>query len=190
MFALWHKRNKKANPLTYPNDYVIISIKINGSFSNLKGARVDYLKYFWRLLAHKWYVMLECFQHGLIWQGLAHDWDKFLPSQLVPYVSFYYRGKDKEAFDAAWDCHKRRNKHHWQYWLSKDDEPCEMPYPYNLEMFCDWVGAGKARGKPSPKNDRYFEVRNFYLEKKDRMKLNEKTRKWAEEKLFGTILSN
>ncbi|MBI4837436.1 MAG: hypothetical protein HY813_03490 [Candidatus Portnoybacteria bacterium] len=143
------------------------------------------MKYFRYLLKHKWYVMIECFREGLIWRGLVHDWDKFVPSQFVPYVNYYYCGKNKEAFDAAWDRHKKRSKHHWQYWLGMDDEPREMEYPYNVEMFCDWVGVGRARGKLSSKNDRYFEGRNFYRKKKDKMVLHENTRRWVEKKLFG-----
>jgi hypothetical protein len=145
---------------------------------------VNYLKYFQQLLKHKWYVMIECFREGLFWRGLAHDLDKFLPSQFIAYVNYYYGGKDKEAFDRAWNYHKTRNKHHWQYWLLPDGGVSEMPYPYNVEMFCDWVGAGRARGKLSPKNDRYFEVRNFYRKKKEKMMLHENTRKWVENKLF------
>lgn len=147
---------------------------------------MDYLRYFWHLLWHKWYVMTECAREGLIWRGLAHDWDKFLPSQFVPCVNYYYGRKDKESFDQAWNCHKARSKHHWQYWLLPDGSAREVEYPYNVEMFCDWVGAGKARGKPSPKNDRYFEVRNFYRKKKEKMVLHENTRKWVENKLFGS----
>lgn len=147
---------------------------------------MNYLKYFYYLFKHKWYVMVECFIEGLIWRGLAHDLSKFLPREFVPYVNYYYDGQDKEAFDRAWECHKTRNKHHWQYWLLPDGSPREMAYPYNVEMVCDWVGAGKARGHPSPKNDQYFEVRNFYRKKKDKMVLHENTRKRVENKLFGS----
>ena len=142
---------------------------------------MDYLKYFRYLLKHKWYVLVECARQGIIWRGLVHDMDKFRPKLFIPYVQYYYRGrheKDKEAFDAAWDRHKKRNKHHWQHWLSPDGTPQEMPYHYNVEMFCDWVGVGKARGKCLPGDDRYDEVKCFYLRKKNeedekkRMKLH------------------
>lgn len=152
---------------------------------------MNYLRYFWHLLKHKRYVMIECFREGLIWRGLVHDLDKFRPSQFIPYVNYYHNDCGKKAFDAAWERHKKGNKHHWQYWLLPDGTLLEMEYPYNLEMFCDWIGAGKARGKHSSKNDKYAEVRSFYLRKKNekdekkRMKLHENTQKWVEKKLFS-----
>lgn len=152
-----------------------------------------YIEYFWYLLGHKWYVFIECAREGLIWRGIAHDWDKFLPSQFIPYIDYYHRGKrdkaSKEAFNAAWNRHKKRGKHHWQCWLLPDGTPQEIPYPYNLEMFCDWVGAGRAKDGPPPKDDKYAEVMSFYLRKKSekdekkRMKLHPNTRKWVEDKL-------
>lgn len=49
-----------------------------------------------------------------------------------------------EAFNRAWLMHIHRNPHHWQYWVLINDEPkegtilIEMPYPYIIEMICDW----------------------------------------------------
>jgi hypothetical protein len=88
----------------------------------------EYLKY---VVRHRWFVMLACFQHGLIWRGLVHDLSKFLPSEWFPYARFFYEPngtkktrRDKSgyykptdtgdsAFDFAWLLHQKRNRHHW-----------------------------------------------------------------------------
>ncbi|MDO8443311.1 MAG: DUF5662 family protein [bacterium] len=163
---------------------------------------MKYIKYFSYLLIHKYYVMVECFKEGLYWRGLAHDMSKFLPSELFPYADHficnikecncetgYYKSVDSgdKKFDFAWILHQKRNKHHWQWWVLPDDggglRAMEMEEPYLIEMVCDWVGAGKAQGKVSPKDDKYFETRNWYANHKNKMKLNEKTRAKIEEKI-------
>ena len=55
-----------------------------------------------------------------------------------------------------------------------------MKYPDELEMICDWVGAGKAQGHFSPKDDRYFETRNWYRANGNKMQLHPTTRAWIE----------
>lgn len=47
-------------------------------------------KYLWYLIRHRWYVMLACFREGLYWQGLIHDWSKFLPGEFFPYAWYFY----------------------------------------------------------------------------------------------------
>lgn len=99
-----------------------------------------YLKYLWYVLKHKWFVMLECFKMGLIWQGLVHDNSKFLPDEFFSYANHFHgpkaqgikTGRDKTgyykpydtgdaAFDTAWFLHQKRNKHHWQWWCMPID---------------------------------------------------------------------
>jgi hypothetical protein len=105
-----------------------------------------YLKY---LIVHKWFVMLACFRYGLYWQGIVHDWSKFLPSEWVPYANYFYGPKRPEVdeaslqgvlaieawkaeskchsdtwrdeFDRAWLLHQHRNPHHWQHWVLRED---------------------------------------------------------------------
>lgn len=102
-----------------------------------------YLKY---VIRHKWYVFLECLKYGLVWRGIKHDYTKLLPSEWFPYVEYFYGEKAahpktkvfkdgdfvplmeppehvKRAFDAAWNHHQKRNRHHWQYWLLTPDNP-------------------------------------------------------------------
>lgn len=52
-----------------------------------------YIKYFWYIVKHKWYVMIECFKRGLIWRGVAHDLSKFLPDEFIPYAKYFYGKK-------------------------------------------------------------------------------------------------
>jgi hypothetical protein len=156
-----------------------------------------YAKYLSYLFRHKYYVMIECFKRGLIWRGLVHDMSKFLPDELIPYANYFYGDKkprrDKtgyykptdtgdKAFDFAWLLHQKRNKHHWQWWILPEDDGgikiLEMPYEYKLEMLCDWVGAGKAQGKFSPKEDPYKETREWWNANNHKMQLHPDTRRY------------
>lgn len=158
-----------------------------------------YLRY---ILRHKWFVLVECWTRGLYWRGLVHDLSKFLPSEWFPYAEYFY-GKRRETefwdLQAKYGCaeaapwgesvedhfamarllHQRRNKHHWQYWLLHKDSssmfPLPMPQVYLVEMLCDWIGAGKAQGKP--------DTRAWYLTNRDRIILREESRRWIEREL-------
>ena len=165
---------------------------------------INYLNYIFR---HKFYVAQECFKRGLYWRGIIHDWSKFLPDEFFPYAeSFYGIGKYsdefevsyvktflaetgkvipfnktklgvRQAFNKSWMLHQRRNKHHHQYWVLREDSgnvfAIEMPVKYATEMVCDWIGAGKAI---NGKND----VVSWYEKNKDKMILHENTRKFVE----------
>jgi hypothetical protein len=152
----------------------------------------QYINYLWYILKHKYYVSVECFKEGLYWRGLVHDLSKFLPSEFIPYANFfynkprdntgYYKSTDTgdKAFDFAWLLHQKRNKHHWQWWILPEDgggvKALRMESVYVTEMICDWIGAGKAQGFFSPKNDRYFETRKWYKANGDKMNLHHSTR--------------
>ena len=142
---------------------------------------IKYLKY---LIKHKYYVTVECFKRGLYWRGITHDLSKFLPDEFIPYMNFFY-GKSKEfaqnQFDFAWLKHQKRNPHHWQWWILKEDSGeykiFEMSREYREEMLCDWHGAGKAiMGKNS-------NTKEWYLKNKDKIIIGPYTRKWIEEQL-------
>jgi hypothetical protein len=143
---------------------------------------MKHLKYLRYVIVHKWFVMLACFRHGLYWQGIVHDWSKFLPDEWFPYVNtFYGPWKYSErpshvvaAFDRAWLKHQHRNPHHWQHWILREDSGAikvlDMPRRYRLEMLCDWEGAGRAiTGKK--------DVLSWYLKNRDRIQLSPLTQK-------------
>lgn len=153
--------------------------------------------------------MLECFKMGIVWRGLLHDLSKFFPDEFIPYANHFYgsgndikRGRDStgyykptdtgdKAFDFAWLLHQKRNRHHWQWWVLPEDEGgvklLEIKYPYNLEMICDWVGAGKAQGHFSPKDDKYLETRNWYKTNGNKMQLHPNTRLYIEKMIERKI---
>lgn len=160
---------------------------------------MKYLKYINYVLRHKWYVGVECFKKGLFWRGLVHDLSKFRPSELFPYTNFffgkhdgmfgknsprdktgYYKPVDTgdSAFDNAWFCHQKRNKHHWQYWTIPDEakvKPLEIPEKYVDEMMCDWIGAAKAQKAGS--------IVKWWLANKDKMVYHPDTINYIERKL-------
>lgn len=151
-----------------------------------------YVKYLGYVLRHKWYVFLECWRARIIWQGIIHDWDKFLLSEFIPYANYFYGyPRDKtgyykptdtgdEEFDFAWLLHQKRNKHHWQWWILPDDDGgtkiLEMSTKYCIEMLCDWRGAGKAQGYGD-------NTAEWYKINGKRMQLHRETRKWVEKQL-------
>ena len=99
---------------------------------------------------------------GIPWEGFFHDMSKFLHDEFFPYAKYNFNNKKantitaEENFNMAWAKHQKRNKHHWAYWVffgySQHDTVGTMPIPhrYLKEMVADWVGAGKAYGKPDP----------------------------------------
>lgn len=139
-----------------------------------------YFKYLWYLLKHKWYVMIECFRVGLYYQGIMHDMSKFLPREYIPYAKYFYgNDTDRKSFSIAWLKHQKINPHHWQYWILINDsgttDYLDIPDKYIKEMICDWVGAGKAQGHFSPKDDRYFETRTWFVKNIINMRINNNT---------------
>ena len=163
---------------------------------------IQYLKY---VIIHKWYVAIECFHEGLYWKGIIHDMSKFLPSEFIPYANFFYKKTAKisrdnagyykptdtgdNKFDFAWLLHQKRNSHHWQWWILPEDDGGIKVLPMAetsiREMICDWIGAGKAQGFFSPKNDRYCETRLWYDKNKSKMNLHIHTRRYIEDILFN-----
>ena len=55
---------------------------MNGTMRHL-----SYLRY---ILAHKWFVLVECVKMGIIWQGIVHDLSKMTPREFLPYARFFY----------------------------------------------------------------------------------------------------
>lgn len=161
--------------------------------------------YFYYVLRHKLYVFRACRAlHVPLWQAVLHDWTKFLPSEWGPYAAYFYGPSEppinygelfarqnrtatvaawkedrQRAFDRAWNAHQKRNRHHHQYWLLTFDDggtkALEMPETDVREMVADWVGAGRALGKP--------DTRAWYAANKDKMQLHPTTRQLVEQLL-------
>lgn len=133
-----------------------------------------HLKYARYVLRHKWFVFMAGLKIGApLWRLIIHDWSKFLPSEWFPYARYFYgnyptwqqmgphlfnvytgprKEEIAEQFDTAWLHHQNHNPHHYQYWILKQDDGetkvLPMPQSYQREMVADWMGAGRALGKP------------------------------------------
>ena len=160
---------------------------------------VKYLRY---VLRHKWYVFLACLALRVpLWQAVLHDWSKFLPGEWFPYARYFYGPSEppinygelfarqnhaanvaawkedlQRAFDAAWLHHQHASPHHWQHWVLREDngdtKVLPMPERYAREMVADWMGAGRALGKP--------DTRGWYEANKDKQQLHPETRALVE----------
>lgn len=145
----------------------------------------QYLKY---VLRHKWFVLLAGLSLRVpIWQLILHDWDKFLPDEWFPYARTFYAPDgqkqyvESDAFTLAWNAHQKRNKHHWQYWMITWDrgetECLPMSDKHRREMLADWMGAGRALGKP--------DTALWYTQNDHKIRLHPDTRAWIEEQLLN-----
>ena len=158
---------------------------------------MKHLKYLSYIVRHKWFVLLACFRRGLYWQGIVHDWSKFMPDEWMAYAESFYGEKPsaedrrravmvlghdpypdplavRDAFDVAWLKHQHRSPHHWQHWVLREDSgktmALEMPERYRLEMLSDWDGAGRAiTGKIGG-------TKEWYLKNYLKIVLHERTR--------------
>jgi len=104
---------------------------------------------------HRFLVMKECFQVGLIRQGLTHDLSKYSFTEFCEGAKYYLGNKspnvaEREArgFSLAWMHHKGRNKHHFEYWTdlkpgTRVYGPVPMPTNYLVEMCMDRIAACK-----------------------------------------------
>ena len=110
------------------------------------------------ILTHKWWVFYYACKLGIPWQGFIHDMSKFSPTEFWESVK-YYKGtsspipecKKNKGYSLAWQHHKGRNPHHYEYWTDNYDTGMtviKMPYKYVLELIADYLAAGKTyRGK-------------------------------------------
>lgn len=148
---------------------------------------INYWKHLKTITKHKWYVMKACFEVGLYWQGIVHDLSKYSITEFFASAKYFQGNKSpvdaekiETGYSLAWQNHKGKNKHHWQYWTDfKDGELIIIPMPpkYLAEMLCDWVGAGKAYNKGNWTIDTF---KAWYQHDKDNMVLHTLTRSYIE----------
>ena len=112
------------------------------------------IKHFKLITHHKWLVFKLCCKIGEPWRGFMHDWSKYSPTEFFESVKYYQGGKSSpinackadKGYSLAWQHHKGRNPHHYEYWVDKLDEggvAINMPEKYKLEMLADYLAAGK-----------------------------------------------
>lgn len=144
------------------------------------------MRYLAYVLRHKWHVFVACL--GLrvpLHQAIIHDWQKFTPTEWGPYVRTFYAPDGSghyapsPAFDRAWLHHQHYGPHHWQYWILRHDDgnvdALEMPERFAREMVADWIGAGKALGKP--------DMEAWYLANKHKIVLHDSTRFFVHQRI-------
>jgi hypothetical protein len=148
---------------------------------------IEYWRHLKTITRHKWHVMLACFKSGLYWQGLMHDLSKYSITEFCSSAKYFQGDKSpvdaekiKNGYSLAWQNHKGKNKHHWQYWTDFENGELiviEMPAKYLAEMLCDWVGAGKAYNKG---NWTIETLKSWYEHDKNNMVLHAVTRSYIE----------
>lgn len=144
--------------------------------SRLLRAHLAYLRY---VIIHKWYVFVECWRRGLVWQGVIHDLSKFWPDEWIPYVWHFHllgnppRTEWGEAFKRAWLRHVHRNPHHPEHYYY-EDTALDIPMRYRVELLADWVGASRIQGNHLP---------SWYRAHRHRFVLHPDTRAWIETEL-------
>jgi len=139
----------------------------------------EYFKYVFR---HKRLVGRECLRLGLYWAAIFHDWHKFLPDEWFSYVDFFYRGRTDAAgaaaYNAAFNRHIQRSRHHWQSWVLLDFDlsisPIPIPERHKREMLADWLGMAAALGNHPGV---------WYWENRDRLILHEWSRSWFDSRI-------
>lgn len=114
----------------------------------------NFCKHLIRTLRHKWYVFRWCCRIDMPIRGLLHDMSKFSPVEFWESVKYFSEtespinvSKRENGYSKAWQHHKGRNPHHYEYWIDQLDyggKPLQMPQKYAYEMICDYLGAGQA----------------------------------------------
>ena len=106
------------------------------------------------VLIHKFWVFYYACKLGIPWQGFVHDLSKFSPVEFFESVKFYQGGKKspipvvkKElGYSKAWQHHKGRNPHHYEYWTDNFDNgviALQIPYKYVIKQEIDWWNSCK-----------------------------------------------
>lgn len=119
----------------------------------------------------------------------AHDESKTQPDEYEAYDRYFYGNNRSyqvvQNFNYAWLTHIHRNPHHWQHWILINDDPelgeiiMDMPINYIIEMICDWWAFSWDKGD-------LMEMFKWYDERKNYIKLSEKTRRELES-ILGMI---
>ena len=109
--------------------------------------------HFKNVCIHKWWVFFySCYFHIPV-RGFFHDWSKFTPVEFFESVKFFKgdsspinEAKAVNGISFAWQHHKGRNPHHYEYWTDCYDTGTvarQMPWKYVIELVCDYLAAGR-----------------------------------------------
>ena len=135
-----------------------------------------YLKYLKYILEHKKNVFIECWKVKEYRHAFTHDLSKFRPSEFIPYARHFYgsyisnavvnnvpilprrckqvtKEEIKVEFEKAWELHYKRNKHHPEYWNSKD-----MDNKSIIHMVCDLKAMSRKFGGTA----QHYYLKNYH----------------------------
>lgn len=136
-------------------------------------------KHFKLVCTHKWWVFYYSRYFGIRWQGFWHDMSKFSPTEFFESAKFYTgtsspinEAKRIQGISYAWQHHKGRNPHHYEYWTDCYDTGTvarKMPFKYVLELVCDYLAACRAYNNYSGKEFFEKELKWWSVEKEKRL---------------------
>lgn len=143
---------------------------------------IKLLKLIKRIAIHKFWVAYYCFQLGLYWQGIIHDWSKFSLTEIRGAVKYWNDKKSSLAYETELNGysetflhHRGRNPHHYEYWIHSLDEggiPAQMPRKYALELACDFLAACRTYGGDPKLEYKWWE------EHSPKMKIHRRTKQY------------
>ena len=107
-----------------------------------------------------------------------HDDTKTIPDEYNAYDEYLFGNKKDKNVENRYRIaklnHIHSNPHHWQYWILIDEDLgvicTEMPYPYIVEMVCNWWSR-------SWEEDDLWSIFDYYEKYKNKIKLHKKSRK-------------
>ena len=118
----------------------------------------NFINHFKTVCIHKYFVFYYMLKAGRPFRGFMHDWSKFNHIEFFESVKYFdgkispiVKCKQANGYSLAWQHHKGRNPHHYEYWVDNLDNggvAIKMPYEYVIELICDYLAAGRTyRGK-------------------------------------------
>ena len=154
---------------------------------------LDYLEEHYNNVQEAWKLIKEkCKDMNFIYDDFKywsleesiknHDESKLSVEEFVPYRKFFHpinkEEKDKKAFDAAWENHKKMNRHHWENWTQIDKREKDKKGIIStveldvVENVVDWVAMSIKFGGTA---------QEFYEKNKKEIKIPE----WAEKFMYA-----
>lgn len=132
---------------------------------------------------HRKWVFYYCHLAGITWRGITHDLSKYSPIEFWESVKFWNgtsspinEAKARYGYSRAWQHHKGRNSHHYEYWADKfDDGTVMLMMPCNdfIELVCDYLGAARAY---MGKNFSYSAEYKWWLKKREHCAMHERNK--------------
>lgn len=140
--------------------------------------------HFRTIQTHRKWVRHYCFMAGIPWRGLKHDLSKYSPTEFFESARYYVgtsspinEAKKDNGVSSAWQHHKGRNKHHYEYWVDKFDDGGYvhvMPQNDFIELVCDYLGAARAYTKSKFS---YANENEWWQKKRNHCAMNEVNKK-------------